>query len=540
MNVLVSPFTGFVNGTANFSYNYKKSEFSILYNNNWRDYSKRIVNQGESYINDQTTISQTLNGLNSPFGYLSQDIDLSYTYMHSSNTMFNATLKNGIGAQHDEGKWDVYRRTDNIPFEELFRQTKYKFNSYVPSLDLFYSHQFKKGQSIEANLVGTLINSYYDRSLVDDYLLSVHNRVDNRKRSFIAEATYRKTFGKLLAWSLGAKHNYNNTQNAYANDIHTELKVNDTYFYTQLVGQINKLSYNIGGGFKAYNVNDNIENRSFYRPMVTANLIYPFGNNFRANYRFQQNPTLPSLMQLSEVTQNYDSLYAVRGNPYLDPYNTIMNRLLLTFSKNNFKTNFWLSYYHSGNPISPTVYWDKSSNLFISQYMNQKKNDKLNVQLDLVYNSLLNHINISVFGGWQKFNSRGADYNHTLYNLYWSTNIAAYYKNISLAFNYAHPQKSLNSEVISLAENYSNIMLMYKRDRLTMSLGVFYPFEKHANSSSWTLYKAYSSSRYVSIKDNGNMLVFGLTYYFNFGNKFKKNQKGLNNADNETGILRVQ
>jgi hypothetical protein len=124
--------------------------------------------------------------------------------------------------------------------------------------------------------------------------------------------------------------------------------------------------------------------------------------------------------------------------------------------------------------------------------------------------------------------------------LYWSANIAAYYKNISLAFNYARPQKSLNSEIISLAENYSNIMLMYKRARLTISLGVFYPFEKHANSSSWALYKAYSSSRRVSIKDNGNMFVFGFTYYFDFGNKFKKNLRSLNNANNETGILRAQ
>ncbi|MEG0038513.1 MAG: hypothetical protein RR711_04965, partial [Bacteroides sp.] len=59
-----------------------------------------------------------------------------------------------------------------------------------------------------------------------------------------------------------------------------------------------------------------------------------------------------------------------------------------------------------------------------------------------------------------------------------------------------------------------------------------------SRSSSLSIANPYRET--VRIKDNGNMLIIGVTYQLEYGKSLKKSRKNLQNTDNEIGILKVQ
>lgn len=542
LNSFVSPMTGFLNGTVNIGVNYKKSEFTILYNNNWRDYTKRWTDRCESYIGGNTPINRNSKGLYSPFGYLSQDINLGYTYQFNSKTMLSVMFMNGIGSQHTSINSDV-SQVNAEQYTNYSRESRAKYNGYLPSLDVFFSKKLANNQSVEFNVVGTLINSDYKRYLTDRYEATSSttiNNVANYRCSLIAEGVYRRSF-KYLNLGLGVRHNQNYTRNDYedSSQEQTKMRSSDTYLYGELSGAVKKLTYNLGVGLKLYNVNDWSSQKTYARNLTTLNLLYPLTSRLKVSYRFQYSPTLPTLSQLSNVVQNYDALSQIKGNPSLKPYETVRNRFLFIYTLNKFRANLWLSYAKSFNPIALYTYYD-GNRYFVSEYQNQDYNKQMNTQLDLSYSNLLNHFNINVSGGWNRFSSAGTNYQHVLYNLYWQMSMQAYYKKLSLSFSYVRPQKSLSAEMITLSENNSSIMLMYRTGKFVFNAGVSYPFTKAWEFANTSLSKANPFSERVYIKDNGNMLLFGFSYQLNCGKSFKKDKKNIDNADKEDGILKVQ
>lgn len=535
-NVTASPLTGFLNGVANASYNYKKSEFSILYNTNWRDYKKRYIDKNELLVTDREIISRDLSGEYSPFGYLSQDLSLSYTYQHDPKTMFSIIVENSFGSQHDESKSKVFENLSSFR-----REANAYFDSYSPSLDIFFSKKLKNNQTVEFNVVGTLLNSTSKRHLYDDGIFLIDNRVKGQRKSIILEGVYSKDFNNVVVQS-GIRHVGSYTRNDYIStmvDI-TEMDAQNSYMFVQLMGKVSKFSYDVGAGLRIYNVDNKINDKRYAKSVVTANLLYPVTKGFRISYRFQLDPSLPTLSQLSNIVQNYDSISVLKGNPDLKPFNTIRNRFLFTYSKNKIRANLWLSHTKSNNPIALYTYYDIHNRLFTSEYRNQRYDEKYNTQLDLSVNSLFNCISFSVFGGWNKYNTSGHNYKHTLYNLYWMTSLSAKYKDLYLSIGYVRPQKNLVAETIRLDENNSYATLMYRKQNYSFSLGFHYPFTDSWHASEESISPVNPYRRNIYIKDNGNMFVLGFSYQFSYGKTLNKNKKTLTNSDSETGILKVQ
>lgn len=540
-NAMVSPMTGFLNGTLSSSFNYKKSEFTFLYNNTWRDYNDRWTEREEAFNSKNNSINRYSHGLKSPFGYLSQDINLGYTLQIDDNNMFSAMLMNNIGRQHTSINALIEQNNEEQKVE-FARQSKAVFEGYSPSLDLFFLHKFKKNQSLEFNLVGTLNSSEYKRDLNDLYTdreETITNNVDNNRRSLIAEATYRKSF-KTQKLGFGVKHIQSYTQNEYTgtNEDITKINSRDTYIYGEWSGGLKKLSYSLGTGVKIYNVNNKTENRNYIRNLTTFSLLYPLTNNLKVNYLLQITPTLPTLSQLSDIEQTYEDILTIRGNTQLKAYTTIRNRFLFTYTNKKLRTNLWLSHTKAFQPISLYTFYE--NNKFVSEYQNQNYNQQTNIQLDVSLSKLFNCINFSVIGGWNRYATSGTQYHHSLYNLYWFTSIQAYYKDWSLSASYTRPQESLSGETIRLSENNSTVILGYKYGKFYFRGGVYYPFTQAWKSRSSSLSIANPYRETVRIKDNGNMLIIGVTYQLEYGKSLKKSRKNLQNTDNEIGILKVQ
>lgn len=83
--------TGFNNCAAYFKYNYRKSEFSLSYNFNYRDYDKRRSDRTEDYYcPDGISRHREYHGYDSPFMYNVHNFQLDHNLAEPDKYTFNA------------------------------------------------------------------------------------------------------------------------------------------------------------------------------------------------------------------------------------------------------------------------------------------------------------------------------------------------------------------------------------------------------------------------------------------------------------------
>ena len=112
-------------------------------------------------------------------------------------------------------------------------------------------------------------------------------------------------------------------------------------------------------------------------------------------------------------------------------------------------------------------------------------------------------------------------------------------KKNSLTYFYRKPQKSLYGHIISLSENSSTFEVQYNNNNLSLRCGVMYPFSEGTRYANENISNIANSNVVRIIKDNANMVYFGVTYYFSRGKSSQNLSKSLQNSDNDRGIKSV-
>ncbi len=539
--VLGSPMTGFLNTDLYGSYNWAKSEFSVNYFNNWRDYKHRWTDTNEKFVSDNGEIERDFKGVDSPFGYLSQGVYLNYTYKPDDATMFAASFRNVFGNQHNSVNGNM---TESTGAKSFFRDSKASYDSYIPSIDLYFKHNFKNSQQLEINVVGTYQDADYDRTLKDSHendIQKLTNDIDVARKSLISEVVYRKWF-KNLRLDLGYQNTWGSSKNKYkgVDSEDEKLTENNNYLYGGLSGSIKRFSYYLGTGVKLLAVKNNTDSKTYVRNLSSLNLMYNINDNLNVGLYSYYTPQLPGLSQLSGVTQTYDEILKMKGNPDLEASSTIGSRLSVNFRKGNFSSNLYLGFSRQTN----TIYTDVSysgDGIFVSQPLNGVGDNCFNAECKLSYTGILNHVNLFATLGYNSFSSEGRDFKHNLDNFYYTFSAQVYWGKWTLSGYYVKPKKTLYAQTINCGENSSQISLGFKHKNLDLFAAVKYPFEKNGWKSSWeNLSKVNPSATRVFIKDNSRMLVIGVTYSLDFGKGFKRLDRYINNKDNENSILKVQ
>lgn len=531
ISLTASPLTGFINTDVYAAYNKKKSEFSVNYFNNWRDYTKRWTDKQEQYISADKETSRDFKGRHSPFGYLSQGVYLNYTWQRSANTMLSATFRNDFGKQRTTVNGMMDETDMGSPY---FRHDKFWFSSYLPALDIYFRHSFKGQQSIEANVVGTYVTTDYDRNVIDgeDGSLGLtKNSVDNEKLSLIYEIVYRKTIKKYYL-SLGYQGRTGKSQSWYP--IEAGLKdrqyENNNYLYGSIAGSIGKVYYNLGTGLKIFTVRNDNEHRTFTDNRSVLNASYAPTNNLSLQLMAYYMPQQPMLSQLSDVTQTFDNMLKMRGNPDLKSSQSLGTRLTVNYSKKSFTSNLSLSFSRQ----LKTIYMDvqPTADGFLSQPLNATGDSHFNAEWKGTMQGILNHLLVQVKLGYNYYESSGKDFRHHLRDFYWGIGGQAYWGRWTLGAYYYKPKRTLMAQTLNLGENNSAITLIYKHKALQLYAQLKYPFCR--NGWEWkeeNLSKVNPHKTQVYIKDNSNMLLFGLVYSLNFGKSLRKLSKNLSNSD---------
>ena len=539
-NLYASPSTGLISGYIGGKINYKKSEFSISVAEDWRKTSDTKINATENYIGREYPIND-ISMAKPKVNKLSNFINLSYLYQYNTNTVFSIAFLNRISNNKNTTHTNTEREYNNQPFI-LNNNNNSVTDSYTQSLDIFFKKEMKRNQSIELNIVGTLFNSDYNRKLIQTINSQENiyiNDIDNKRWSLITELAYHKSFSKIST-NWGIKNKFSHTQNIYTPDNTTsKLKINDNYFYGEIIGSIKKVSYSLGTGLKTYyEQNDNMS-RVYLRNLSTLKILYSCKKNLTFDYLFMYNPNLPSVSQLENVYQVVNDIMAKEGNPNLKPSEWMRNRILISYKWSKYRARLWGIYDYTFSPLISDIYYDKTKNYFVSKTINAEYNTKFNLQLDLSANELFNHLNLSTSVGWDYIKSRASNFNHTLSNIYWNLDALAYYKSWSLSVNLTlRPQKELIGEAIVTPSKSINVSLQYSFKDFIFSASIYNPFfnNKYIDTTQ-NFSKVHPMYVEINNNDYANMVAIGIVYKINFGKQFKRTKKNLNNSDKNDSMI---
>lgn len=501
-------------------------------------------------------------GLERTVDYVGQDAEMTY---NSHNLQLSYNLS-------DPGKYSLNVRFGldwmNSPYNkklqkvfETGRQDLLLFTNDFghvrnPVLDIYYSLNLPKKQSLVINVVGTHLgsdnihrqNEYVLQNDVDETLSSspLHDygyEADGSKYSLITEAIYTKLLNKVLSFSGGTNYAVSRTDNKYtgSQNVTTVLNSNNVYLFSQLDGRLSKIAnFQLGLGANYISiVQGNVGFHKWtFRPKLTlaSNSI----KNFRIRLTGSINPQVPSLSQLSEVRQQGSTMQADDGNSTLKATSTYNGALGFTWN-NKIVDVYWggnMSYTPDAimTSILPQQQAD-GSYLYVWKPENQKSFTSYFAYTTLVFHVIPDIFDIQGELQYQHLRSRGLDYSHDFEPLHYGLTASLNLKKWYVEYYFANAWEQLSGESRRAGEKQSTLTLSYKHKNLRLGLSCLllgYPqgfdYKNRTNS------KYYVSRGVTYIKNNGNMLMFTLGYTFSHGRKYKADRRKLNNSDNETGL----
>ena len=534
--------TGFVDGYLMAAHHKGKSEFSLQYNLSHRNYKNVPYEMIDSYIAEERTVERNME-MNSPFNYITHNITGEYTYQPNDSTMFVATLRDYIDNNHWFGTGTITETENGTTIQMgMNKQSDRKGNS--PMLDLFFTHKLRNRQKIELNMVGQYSQSDYYNNLIyrdSENEWEYPTKVINNGYAVSGEAVYSKQFNRTEA-RIGLQYQHNFASNDYViYETQTEMTKDNTYLYCGIGGSIsNNVMYSLGTGVKLFTVADGIDTRRYVRNLSTALLFWRISNSWSLTATTYFVPSLPSLSDLSPVLQRVDDVEAIRGNDALKPSNTMNSTLRLQYNNKGWFAGMTGSYFRNFSPTVRLYQYVPELDLFVGTPQNTDYYQRFQLKAEVGVKQLFDRLNITLNGKLKKEEAKGEEFYHDNLNFSSGINAQFVWKQLVVGCNFDFlPDKSLFGEVISIGEMSQSIYAEYNWKSLNASLAWHCPFNKKGfmyQTSGLSAVHPYCHTNWTS--DNGNMVVLGLTWKFNYGKAFNKSQKTLWNGGYDDGMVK--
>ena len=550
--------TGSIGGNLAATYYKKKSEWNINYGIQWRNYKKQEISSSARYIGGEDVVfEKTQLGLPSSMRYTDHGLNLGYTYMHSANTMFSVDLG---GTLFDDDRTTFSQKISK-------KETETKVNNRLnrtseiksPSVSLFFRKQFTKGNTLEILANG----QYSDGDYVRDYLdtddngndvYGIYTTTANKSKAVGGEIVYTKEFKNMTA-KFGIRDNYNRAENEqHENGVVNKpvLDLNKLYFYGSVTGRIKNLGYTIGVGGIYQHTSDGERTMNATRFKGNINLNYQIKRFLSFNYLFMYDPLMPSFNQQSNVPTLVDDIEVSMGNMNLKPSVWYRNRLYIRGNYKKFTGTFWVSHSRTNDPIlrdfryipkTETGALAPYGNMFLTQPVNGLRDDRINFQLDLGFNNILNHFSIYGQIGWDDYTihkrslADGSRQKFSDKRFYAGISGGLYFGPWTITANYIiKPQYNLSGTTFSRQERANIVQVQYRWNNLFVKLFAVNLFTKKGST-----YHSFDLSdvRPYSLNsklNNPNQIFISLVYRMNFGKGFKKLNRSLKSGGMDTGV----
>ena len=543
---------GFNNSDGYFKYNLKKSEFSINYSFSYRSVEERSYESlGTYHLPTGETLHRNYLGYDSPFLYTTNNVQLGYNLSEPDKYTLNVRLNFYNHNSPVRGMNQLYQESGKT---NQYLQNNRKMLEQIPSLDIYYSLNMPHDQNLALNLVGTYIGTDYqyrmreytfnkspDESVKNAPLTDYSYDATGRKRSLIGEGTYSKNW-KQMALSVGGQYNISHTDNIYvgSSNADTELKYSNLYLFTQLQGQQKWFSYQVGVGATRSSIHqgENGYSKWLFRPQVTLQAKASDRLSFKWSSKITSD--IPSLSDLSELRQYSNSFEARDGNSGLKPFTGYNNTLSASWNIPLMSVYLEGNWTYYDKPIATSILPEKredGSYLFVSKPKNQKSHNYKHLLLTLEVHLIKDHLDLNLMCEYQNVKTKGLDYSHEFNYFSYGAEIRYMTGNWNIGYGAYKVEKSFWGEKTNGGEPTSNLAVTYNYKNWqfgVLGLFVFYP---HGCVYKDELFNKYVQQKNkVRLADQGNMLVFTVSFNFSHGRRYHTGSRKLNNSDRDNGI----
>lgn len=538
--------TGFGNELLSMKYHQKRTQFGIYYYLGYRDYSARVVDRQLSYKLNGNNYSVINTGLNSPFAYQQNILDMNI--IHEVKDNYQVRIKLSTEATPVNYKTDyniTYLLNDSL--SSGTGKSSFKKSYFNPVVDIYFAKTLKKSQTFLLNLVGNYFktNTKYDQFEIvasNDTILSDNLTSRNIKKSVIGEAVYIKKSKKGNA-SLGIRYSKGWFSQKLDNSLDNgkySIENSEQYLYGEISGKIKNLSGLVIAGLNASQFSEH-ETGSYYSFLMFRPLLrisYKLSENSQLKATYTANPKNPTFSQLS-LNKYYEAQNVVySGNSQLKPYISHDFSLSFNYNKPGFFISPMIQYSFSKNRIM-SEYTDEGSYILHS-LQNQGRHHDWAISTSMNYTPFKSKwMRLSLYGQLYQFqNKYDSEQLFTLRDFYLYMTIDLYYKNFLLRLMYQKDYKTLSDQIVNYHGIDSKITLQYKYKSLTFMAGIWNPLSDSWKADDYTLPGTLINDRsQYRIFDNGRMFFLQFRYNLNIGKEFNADNKQLQNKDADFGAF---
>ena len=510
--------------------NYGRSEFAISYDLDYHNFKGAEYDEQAAYeLESGNIVPIHRYSLNKQSKNLSHNAQLTYS-LSDSNYVFQAKLlgSSDIRPQRSNAKMVI----DDVPYDEISSS-----NNSSPSLDLYYHQDFRRHQSLTANVVGTYIKTTGDAE--NNEGAAYRYNTDGRTYSLWSEAIYENRL-KPFTFSAGAQYGQRYSHNIYqghvdaVNDMHTS----SLYFFSQLKGHLGKLSYmgGLGASRRYYRQGDATQDLWFFRPKFTVS--YPLTNRIKVKYDFAISQHTSQIALVSNVSIKQNAMETIFGNPNIHPNRVVSHQLKLSYSTPRF-TSELQGYYRLNPHCNMEKYIRQDGHFYQTQTNADNECNFFYVESYNQWDIIPEILTATVYGGIYRFFNFGEDYTHTYTSFNGGCSLQAYLGRWTLGAYADNGWNFMEGEHRGHQAPAWYFTCSYQmNDAFSISLYAQHPFSQHPLTN-----KTEVISRYVQkeisqhCRDYGNMLTLKLFYRLDHGRKYRDIQRSMNHSDKETGIL---
>ena len=510
--------------------NHGRSEFALSYDFDYHNFKGAEYDEQASYELESGDIASIHRySLNKQSKNISHNAQLTYS-LSDSNYVFQAKFlgSSDIQPQRSNAKMMI----NVISYDELSSSC-----STSPSLDLYYHQDFRRHQSLTANVVGTYIKTTGDTE--NNEGSAYRYDINGRTYSLWSEAVYENQL-KPFTISVGAQYGQRYSHNRYQGDVDAtnDMHTSNLYLFSQLRGHLGKFSFmgGLGTSRRYYRQGDATQDYWFFRPKFTVS--YPLTNRLKMKYDFEISQHTSQIALVSNVSIKQNAMETILGNPDIHPNRVISHQLKLSYSTSRF-TSELQGYYRLNPHCNMEKYIRQDGHFYQTQTNADNECNFFYINTYNQWDIISEKLTATVYGGIYRFFNFGEDYTHTYTSFNGGCSLQAYLGRWTLGAYADNGWNFMEGEHRGHQAPAWYITCNYRlNDAFSISLYAQHPLSQHPLTN-----KTEVVSRYVQkeisqhSRDYGNMFTLKLSYRFDHGRKYRDIQRSMNHSDKETGIL---
>lgn len=521
-----------INGNESFfgKVNHGLGELAFSYELDYRNFKGEEYDEQANYeleSGDVTSIHRK--SLSQQSKELSHKAQIIYS-LCDSDYVFQAKLSGNrdIQPRRDYSEMTV----NNVPYDEFS-----SWRNASPSLDLYYHQDFRRHQSLTANIVGTYTEKTGDVENNEGYAYQYSSK--NQMYSLWNEAIYENQL-KPFTLSCGLQFLQRYSRGIYSGDVNStnDTHTSELYLFSQLKGQLGKFSYvgGLGVSRRYYRQGDITHNFWLFRPKLS--ISYPLADNLKLNYDFEIYQHVSQIVNTNDVSIKKNAMETILGNPDIRPNRVTSHQLKLSYSTPRL-TSELQGYYRLNAHCNMEKYIRKDDHFYYIQTNADNDCRLFYIESYNQYDIILQKLSATVYGGIYRFFNFGDGYTHTYTSFNGGCSLQAYLGRFTLGAYADNGWNFMEGEHRGHQAPAWYFSCNYRlNDTFALALYLQHPFCQHPLAN-----KTEIISRYVQkelsqhSRDYGNMLTLKLSWRLDHGRKYRDIHRTMNYNDSGTNVL---